>query len=76
MDLPEGCTSKAQLMRDGHKGLLTTEFDTKVEDKTNVRISYKPPKRNPVGQEGNIAVLNLNVRCIIYPVRLQYLVNN
>ncbi|KAK7501733.1 hypothetical protein BaRGS_00007164 [Batillaria attramentaria] len=57
VDLEKGITSKMQVLRFGHKGLLTTDFDAKAEDKTNVRISYTPPQVDKTRKVGSKAEL-------------------
>ncbi|XP_062599110.1 sperm-associated antigen 8-like [Saccostrea cucullata] len=44
IDKDEKITSSAQIFRDGHAGILTTEFDSKVDNVTTVRQSYKKPE--------------------------------
>ena len=46
-------TSKLQILRHGHKGVLTTQFDAKAEDKTTVRVTYTPPVLDPTRLTGN-----------------------
>merc|ERR1711963_4464 len=37
-------TSKLQILRNGHPGVLTTDFTAKAEDKTTTRVSYTKPQ--------------------------------
>ncbi|XP_076466006.1 sperm-associated antigen 8-like [Babylonia areolata] len=41
--LEGGITSKLQVLRHGHKALLTNDFNAKAEDRTTVRVTYTPP---------------------------------
>lgn len=52
VDLNQGITSSAQLFKDGHKGVLTTEFDAKVDTLSTVRDSYRVPQKPGVRQKG------------------------
>ena len=45
-------TSKLQILRHGHKGVLTTDFDAKAEDKTTVRVTYTPPQPDTTRLKG------------------------
>ena len=54
-NLSEGLTSSAQVYKDGHRGLLSTEFSTPAEDKTTFRVSYKPPQGPGVPLKGKFA---------------------
>ncbi|KAJ8303978.1 hypothetical protein KUTeg_017561 [Tegillarca granosa] len=40
----ENITSSAQVFRDGHLGILTTDFDAGAENITTIRASYKKPE--------------------------------
>ena len=44
------------MFKDGHKGLLTTDFISDVEKLTTVRDSYRPPQGPGVRQTGTISV--------------------
>lgn len=46
-------TSKVQILRDGHKGVLTTDFDAKVDNKTTVRTTYTPPQPDTTRKTGS-----------------------
>ncbi len=43
---------QGQTIKEGHKGLLTCDFDAKAEDVTTFRHSYKPPKPPQVRERG------------------------
>ena len=45
-------TSKLQILRHGHKGVLTTDFDAEAEDKTTVRVTYTPPQPDATRLKG------------------------
>lgn len=42
-----------QLLKAGHKGLLTCDFDSKAENLTTVRDSYRPPQHPQVREKGS-----------------------
>ncbi|KAK3096671.1 hypothetical protein FSP39_002263 [Pinctada imbricata] len=44
IDKNEQITSSAQIFRDGHSGILTTDFNSGVEKLTTVRESYTEPQ--------------------------------
>ena len=46
-------TSKLQVLRHGHHGVLTTDFDAKADDKTTVRVTYTPPQPDTTRLVGN-----------------------
>lgn len=51
-DLNNETTSGAKMFKDGHNGLLTTDFAGGVEKLTTVRDSYRPPRGAGVRQTG------------------------
>ncbi|KAK7116709.1 sperm-associated antigen 8-like [Littorina saxatilis] len=51
--LENDVTSKLQILRHGHKGLITTDLDAKAEDKTTVRVTYTPPVLDSTRQVGS-----------------------
>lgn len=53
IDKDEKITSSAQIFRDGHSGILTTELDARVDNVTTVRHSYKKPEPCGVRLVGN-----------------------
>lgn len=53
IDKDEKITSSAQIFRDGHTGILTTELDARVDNVTTVRHSYKKPEPCGVRLVGN-----------------------
>lgn len=54
IDKDEKITSSAQIFRDGHSGILTTDMDAKVDNITTVRQSYKTPQPCGVRLVGNV----------------------
>ena len=48
----EGLTSSAQVFKDGHGGLLSTNFEAKAPSVTEVRENYKPPRGPGVRTQG------------------------
>lgn len=53
IDKDEKITSSAQIFRDGHSGILTTDMDARVDNVTTVRQSYKTPQPCGVRLVGN-----------------------
>ena len=51
-DLNGDKTSSAQIYKDGHAGLLSTDVTARVEKLTTVRDSYRPPQGPNVRQIG------------------------
>lgn len=52
--VPDGKTeSKAQLFRDGHAGILTTDFNAKQEKESTVKSSFKKPVHPGIPLEGS-----------------------
>jgi len=47
----------AQLMKDGHDGLLTTAFCSHTDDLTTHLNSYRPRQVPPVRQKGTLVVV-------------------
>ena len=42
----------AQVFKDGHTALLTTQLQTPVEDESTFQYSYKPPRGPGVREKG------------------------
>ncbi|CAH1795783.1 unnamed protein product [Owenia fusiformis] len=54
-DLNGDGTSGAKHFKDGHRGVLTTNFDAKAESVTTIRESYQKPVPPNVRQKGSKA---------------------
>ena len=46
--------SSAQLYKDGHPGILSTEFDATAEKDTTFKVSYRPPEHPGVRLMGEL----------------------
>lgn len=55
-ELNDDLTSGAQIFKDGHKGLLTTNFEDGVSNVTEIRENYKPPKGTGIRTLGIVTI--------------------
>merc|ERR1712141_870751 len=46
-------TSKLQILRNGHPGVLTTDFTAPAEDKTTTRVTYTKPQPDTTRHTGS-----------------------
>ena len=59
-EIGDKITSSAQIFKDGHKGIVTLDYEKKLEDETLYQAMYQ--KRLPVGKDQiGKAILNMSV---------------
>ena len=54
VNIDDDTTSTAKVLKDGHKGLLSTNTEAKASNVTTIRASYKPPRYHPMKEKGSI----------------------